>query len=135
MYRSRSVTASSLERDVQIPLRHRQQLGGVRRALPEQHIEYRDGAVLPALRVERELHAAQFQAAHRINELRRHPAGHRRQRLALHLFGRGHIQILHSRRARTAGGGSVRAAGGTNGSDTVNVVPSPTTLLTSISPP
>src|SRR5665811_269643 len=113
----------------------RDQLGSVLGAPPEQHIEHRDGAVLPALRVKREIHAAQFHAAHRTSEFRRHPSGHRRQRLALHLFGRGHIQILHSLRARTAGGGSVRAAGGTSGSDTVNVVPSPTVLLTSISPP
>src|ERR1035438_9038547 len=56
-------------------------------------------------------------------------------RYDVHLFGRGHIQVLHSLRARTAGGGSVRAAGATSGSDTVNVVPSPTVLLTSISPP
>src|ERR1035437_7229728 len=122
-------------RDEKIALRHRQHLAGVLRAPAEQHIEHRDGAVLPALRVECEIHATQFHAAHRTSEFRRHPSGHRRQRLGLHLLGRGNIQILHSLRARTAGGGSVRAAGGTSGSDTVNVVPSPTVLLTSISPP
>ena len=98
-------------RDEQIALRHRQQLAGVRRdsaGAASRAPGWSRTAGAPR-RTRNPRCRVPFRAPDRPNSAATR-AGHRRERLALHLFGRAHVQILHSLRASTASGGSVRAA-------------------------